>query len=396
MTEEERKALIEGLKSAIHAQGAESLELVKKHDADIKEFGKVQEGTKAAFAELNVKGQEIQSRLLALEQKSVNEPQSERAEKSVGDRVAESDEYKAFAANGSAGGKGQVRINVKTITSIGTAGLGVVTQRQPGVIQEPLMRMTIRDLLSPGRTNSNLIEWIREDVFTNSADVVSEGTLKPESNITFTRADVGVKTIAHWIQATRQILADFPQLASLIDGRLRYGLLLKEEQEILLGDGTGEHLLGLIPQATDYNTGYTESDDTQIDIIRHAILQVREAYYPATGIVLSPHDWHDIELKKDNENRYLMASPQGRLSPMLWGLPVVESDGMTYRQFLVGAFAMAATLFDREDATVMVSTEDRDNFVRNLVTILAEERIALAVSRPRAFVHGTMPATAST
>jgi HK97 family phage major capsid protein len=392
MTPEERKQLQDGLIDAMKKHGDEITTLVRKHDEDLKTYGAVQDGTKTAIAELNTKGTEIQQRLLALEQKSVAEPQPALQAKSVGQTVIESDQMKGLSASGA----GKVRIGVKAITSLGTAGVGVVVQRQPGVIQEPLMRLTIRDLLSPGRTSSNMIEYIRENVFTNSADVVSEGTLKPESTITFERADVGVKTIAHWMQATRQILADFPQLSSLIDGRLRYGLQLVEEREILLGDGTGEHLLGIIPQATAYNTAYTETDDTQLDIIRHAILQVRESFYPSTGIVMSPHDWHDIELKKDGEQRYLMAQPQGRLSPMLWGLPVVESDAMEYREFLVGAFALAATLFDREDATVQVSTEDRDNFVRNLVTILAEERLALAVFRPRAFVHGSMPATAST
>ncbi len=192
------------------------------------------------------------------------------------------------------------------------------------------------------------------------------------------------------------MLADFTQLATLINGRLTYGLKIAEENQILLGDGTGENVLGLIPQATDYNTALTRAGDTMIDIIRHAILQVRLAFYPATGIVLTPTDWHNIELTKDNENRYLMAQPQGVLPPMLWGRPVVESDGMPADQFLVGAFRLAATLFDREESSVQVSTEDRDNFVKNMVTILAEERVALAVSRPAAFVHGSFPAGSTT
>jgi HK97 family phage major capsid protein len=207
---------------------------------------------------------------------------------------------------------------------------------------------------------------------------------------------VPVRTIAHWIHATRQELSDFPQLQTLINGRLTYGLKIVEENQILLGDGTGENILGLIPQATAYNTALNRANDSFIDVIRHAILQVRLAFYPADGIVLTPTDWHNIELTKDNENRYLMANPQGNMPPMLWGRPVVESDGMPNDQFLVGAFRMAATLFDREQATIAVSTEDRDNFIKNMVTILVEERIALAVARPAAFVHGSFPAGSTT
>jgi HK97 family phage major capsid protein len=111
---------------------------------------------------------------------------------------------------------------------------------------------------------------------------------------------------------------------------------------------------------------------------------------------MSPTDWHHLELTKDNENRYLIASPTARTPPMIWGQPVVESDGMALGDFLVGAFRMAATLFDREQAGILLSTEDQDNFVRNLVTILCEERLALAVTRPAAFVHGEFPAGSST
>lgn len=408
MNEEERKALIEGIKAAIATQTAKADEILKKHGEDITNFGKVQEGTKEALATVTSENQKLHGRMAELEQKFASiKPSGEPGTKTKtnGQIVVESDEWKEFCKRGGKGNSGAIRVNslaqqakrVKSITSLdASAGAGIWSQQMPGVIQEPLQNFTIRNLLDVGTTSSNLIEWIKELVFTNAADVVSEGAEKPESDITYERDDVPVRTIAHWIRATRQVLADFPQLSTLINGRLTYGLKLAEENQILLGDGTGENVLGLIPQATTYDTGLTRANDTMIDIIRHAILQVRLAYYPATGIVLTPTDWHNIELTKDGENRYLMAQPQGVLPPMLWGRPVVESDGMPDDQFLVGAFRMAATLFDREESSIMVSSEDRDNFVKNMVTILCEERIALAVSRPAAFVHGSFPAGSTT
>ena len=57
-------------------------------------------------------------------------------------------------------------------------------------------------------------------------------------------------------------------------------------------------------------------------------------------------------------------------------------------EFLVGNFQMAAMLWDREDAVVDISTEDRDNFIKNMVTIRAEERLGLEVSRPEALIYG--------
>lgn len=399
LTEQELQSLADKVKAGMASRDVEVTKAITQVQEDLKNNGRVSEGLKDEIAKLNTKGQELHNSLAALEQqiaelKAAPKPGA-AAEKSVGERFSESPELKDFVAQG---GRGKSRgFAVKTITSLdGSGAAGIFSQRLPGVVEEPLRPLTIRSLLDAGTTNSNLIEWVRENVYTNAADVVSEGALKPESNITYTRADVPVRTIAHWILATRQVLADFPQLASLINGRLTLGLKIKEEDELLLGDGTGEHILGLLPQATAYNVALNRTGDTMIDVIRHAMLQVRLAFYPSSGIVLSPTDWHTIELTKDNENRYLLAAPTGRAPAMLWGLPVVESDALPNGEFLVGAFRLAATVFDRLQALVMVSTEDGDNFRRNMVTILAEERLALAVSRPAAFVHGGWPAGAST
>jgi HK97 family phage major capsid protein len=389
------KEILDGMKK----RDTELGDVMKKTQEDVTNFGKIQEGTKEAVATLTTKGAELHGRLHELEQKmaAIDEKATAPGKTlSLGEKFIADPKLKEYVKVARSAGKTSQRFDVsaygvKTITSIdASAGQGVWSTRLPSVIEEPLRTLSIRDLIDTGTTDSNLIEWVRENVYTNNADVVSEGALKPESNITYERVDVPVRTIAHWIRASKQVLADFKQLQTMINGRMRWGLRIKEEDQILYGDGTGENLLGLVPQATDYNTALNNPDDTQIDIIRHAILQVRLAFYPATGIVLSPTDWHNIELTKDNENRYLMASPTQRTPPMLWGLPVVESDGMaTSGEFLVGAFRMAATLFDREEAAILLSTEDQDNFVRNLVTILCEERLALAVTRPKAFVHGS-------
>src|SRR5690606_28950216 len=114
------------------------------------------------------------------------------------------------------------------------------------------------------------------------------------------------------------------------------------------------------------------------------------AEYPPNGIVLNPINWHNIETMKDGESRYLIGNPQGTLSPTLWSLPVVPTQAMGVGKMLVGAFDLAAQIFDRQDATVEVSTEDQDNFVRNKVTIRAEERLALAIYREEALVYGDL------
>ena len=181
---------------------------------------------------------------------------------------------------------------------------------------------------------------------------------------------------------------DVSQLRSLIDMRLMYGLKLVEEGELLNGDGTGQHLLGIIPQATAFSAPITITTPTSIDNIRLAILQAYLAEFPATGIVMHPSDWTYIELLKDDIGRYIIGNPQGTVPPRLWGLPVVETQAMAVDKYLVGAFMMGAQVFDRWAARIELATENEDDFIKNLVTILCEERLALAVYRPEAFIYG--------
>lgn len=260
-----------------------------------------------------------------------------------------------------------------------------------GIVAPVVRRLTIRDLLMPGRTNQASIQYPKETGFTNSAATHTEtaGTAKPQSEIKFDIVTTSVTTIAHWVLATRQILDDAPMLQSYIDGRLRYGLKLVEENQLLNGGGTGTDLNGIYTQATASTANLAVvSAPTKIDVIRVAMLQATLAEFPPNGVVLHPTDWAGIELTKDTAGAYIIGSPQDSAQPRLWGLPVVETQAMALDKFLVGSFNMGAQIFDREDANVAVSTEDSDNFRKNLVTILAEERLALAVYRPESFVKG--------
>lgn len=381
-------------------------EVITKTQDDIKTFGAIQDATKTAVAELNKTGgplfmelkearEKQEQRILALEQKlitGIGALAGRQRAKSPGELFTESAEFKAAAAAGWSMRK-SVRLELKNITSGSTSGgAGAFPEFLPTPVIPPFQPLTVRDLLDQGTTETNLIEWVAENIFTNNAAVVSEGATKPKSDITYSRLSVPVTTIAHWIIASKQILADFKQLATLINGRLQFGLKLAEEQEILFGDGIGDHLNGLVPQATARSNAYDKSGDTMIDIIRHAMLQVQLAFYPTTGIVLSPTDWHELELTKDSFGRYILAAPASNTPAMLWGVPVVQCYSMAAGDFLVGAFKLAATIFDREQAQILVSNEDNDNFTRNMVTILCEERLALAVSRPKAFIFGAFPA----
>ena len=379
------------------------MDALQKRDMDIKTFaekageeikshGKILDDTKTILDGLVKDGLGLQDRLNEVEQKLTRRSAAnEEGVKSIGEQFTDGDDFKGLAEKG----RGVARMRLKAVTSItsattGTGGVGVAIEptRVPGIIQGPDRTFTIRDLIMPGRTNSNAIEYVRESGFQNMAAPVGETLAKPQSDLSYELITTTVKTIAHWFRASKQVLADVPLLQSYIDGRAIYGLKYVEENQILAGNGTGQNLLGLIPQATPFNEALRKDGDTKIDLLRRAILQVRIAEYRASAIVLNPVDWADMELAKDSTGSYIWVNVQEGGQPRMWRLPVVDTNAMPQGEFMVGAFDMAAQVFDREDANVEVSTEDADNFTKNMVTIRAEERLALAVYRPQSFVHG--------
>ncbi|NTA16015.1 phage major capsid protein [Agrobacterium tumefaciens] len=361
------------------ANGEVSAELKEKTDKALSELG------------------DVTTRLGEMEKRAARENEiGENEQKSLGDLVIDSTEFKAGMLTGASRGSIRVKADRAAITSANTTvGAGrsqgtslVPGARVPGIFGLPERQLTIRDLVLPGQTASSSIEYVKETGYTNNAAPVAETTAKPYSDLTFDMTSAPVRTIAHLFKASRQILDDAPALRSYIDGRARYGLRFAEENQLLNGSGTGQNIHGLVPQATAFNPAFAAADETGIDRLRLAVLQVVLAEYPATAFVLNPIDWAKIELTKDAGGNYIIGNPQGSLTPTLWNLPVVSTQAMAAGEFLTGAFSFAAQIFDRMEIEVLLSSENVDDFEKNMFTIRAEERLAFAVYRPESFVTG--------
>lgn len=309
----------------------------------------------------------------------------------AGAHVIASDEFKNFVAGR---GRGKISIQVKTITSAAaSAGALITPDKKPDPTMLPQQRLTVRNLLAAGTTTSNLIQYPRQTVRTMNAAAVSEGAVKPESVIDFELEDAPVRTIAHWVKASKQAMADAPMLQATIDSELHYGLQLAEEGELLLGDGTSPHLFGIIPQASAFSSPIANpASYNRFDVLLQAIAQSEAALLPATGIVLNDLDLTAMRSIKNAQGDYIASGgPFGPALTSIWGRPTVGTPSMPAGKFLVGAFRDGALLVDRLDAEILISTETDDDFVRNLIRVLCEERVGLCVKRPQAFIYGTFP-----
>lgn len=387
----------EQLALEVKASFQQSLDKVKEIAetalADAKKSGEVSTTLKEQADEALLKMNGLNEQLSQLEQRvAEGAGGGEERAKSFGEMFAEDEKVKAFMAQANPRGRidfqAKATLTSATSDSAGSVGDAIANTRLPGILGMPQRRLTVRDLISTGQMDGSTLEYVQETGFTNSAAPVAEGAAKPGSDIKLDLKSTSAKVIAHWMKASRQVLSDIPQLRSIIDQRLLYGLAFKEEGQLLNGDGTGQNLLGIIPQATAYSAPITLTSPTSIDQMRLAQLQAALAEYPATGHVMHPTDWAWIETLKDAGGNYIIGNPQGTISPTLWGLPVVTTQAIAVDKFLTGAFKLGAQVFDRWQARVEVATENEDDFIKNLVTILAEERLALAVYRPEAFIYG--------
>jgi HK97 family phage major capsid protein len=332
--------------------------------------------------------------------------------RSIGEQFTGSTEYKALLSSfpsGMPSEKMRVQSQPFGIKALLTgadhdASAGALVRPDYRGLQDPFYQrpLSIRQLVAPGNTTSDTIEYVRMISVTNNAAPVPEATssafidgttvtpvmggLKPQSAFEFEKDATTVKTIAHWIPATKRALADAAQIRTLIDQFLRYGLEEELEDQIVSGTGIGENFLGIANTPGVQTQGPPGAGEDVFDVTRVARrkVQIGGRAMP-TAYVFNPLDWEKVDLARNDANDFYGAGPFALTAPRLWGLPVVESEAIPPGFAYVGAWNFAV-LYDREQATVQATDSHADYFVRNLVAILAELRAAFAVLRPSAFV----------
>lgn len=336
--------------------------------------------------------------------------------KSLGRMFTESAEFKAMLAPFSHGDQISIpkgtHVNCAPMAIKGlftglsdtSGGAFIVNERTDIVEMLGRKPLRVRDLVSKRRTTSDVVEYVEETSHTNAAAVVAEATssapptapggagalvpaagggYKPEGSWAFVVRSTTVKTIAEWVPATKRALADVAQLEGLINDELQLDLAETEENQIMNGDAAGENFRGIA------NTSGIQVQAFATDIftsVRKGLTKARTiGRVNPNAILMNPADAETVDLTKDQQNRYYYGGPQSTGALTMWGLPVVESETQTAGSATLGDWAKAV-IWDREQSTISMTDSHDDFFVRNLVAILAEERLAFAVIRPSAFV----------
>jgi hypothetical protein len=287
--------------------------------------------------------------------------------------------------------------------SAGTVSIQALGRAQQLDLQERTLRPSrVRDLFPSEQTTAQMLYGIRETGFINAARPVPEREMdntvvpavevfgrKPKSSVTLTTVTYPISTIAHTMDVHKNVLDDEPRLRGLLDRDMIDGVKMSEDDQILYGDGVGENMTGIV-NTPGIQTYAQVAADKKSAAIRRAATRAMLAWFVPTGVVLHPFDWEDIELETDLNGAYTIATSVAiGGEKRVWRMQIIDTPAIVQDRFLLGAFGQGAKVYDREQVNVIVSTENRDNVERNVVTLRGEERVGLEVPRPESFVYGS-------
>jgi len=329
--------------------------------------------------------------------------------KSLADVFIGSEQYEAARERGFDVGRISGTIEGKSLHSLsgGTtthSTLGQVTNL--GLTERALRKTRIRDLFPKSTTKSAVLYGVRETGWVNNAKQVKQRYAadgiapatgadsdvygwKPKSNVLLTPVTIPVATIAHTLDAHKNLLDDEPRLRTFLNTRMADGVKYAEDYDLLHSVGDAERITGLFNQPGIQSYAGLAADKYSVQV-RRAITMAQLAEYDPSGLVISPEAWEALEVEEDGMGGFRVAvSVAVGAVKQVWHLDVVATTAMPDDKFLIGAFGLGAQIHDREAVNVTMSTENRDNYERNVVTFRAEERLALEVPRPESFVLGS-------
>lgn len=347
-----------------------------------------------SLVEFHAKHTAMIARADEIELKIARAQEAAEPPKSIGQQVITDPALLAFLKKWQPGGvvveaKRAPLVEVKNIQGLSA----LLPQRLDQIAAGPRLPFGVRPLIPQGRTTSGAISYIEETTFTNAAAPVAEGAAKPKSDKTFTPRVLPVQTIAHYFKISRQAADDLPFVLAQVENNGVYGVQIVEDSQLLNGDGVSPNLKGFMPVATAAPAPPAGPPaSTLIDAIGMSVYDLAAKGYIADGAVVNPSDWGHVSMLKNTLGNYLFANPiDYSANQRVWGLRLALSSNMAAGNFLTGAFQGNSLLLDREDVNVQIANQNEDDFIKNMYTVLVEERLVLLIFQVAAFQKGVVP-----
>jgi HK97 family phage major capsid protein len=276
----------------------------------------------------------------------------------------------------------ELDIGMKTVLQT-SAGFQPRTGVGDVIVEKATRPVQVLDFIPSDTTEMFEYPFMQETTRTQAAAEVAETGSYAEDAFAYTRVVAPVQKIGSQLPCTDEQLADVGALRSLLDSRLRFGLLAQLDKQILVGSGTPPALKGVLNFASIQVQA--KGADPTANAIFKAIMKVRVTGRAVPDVVMIHGlDWQNIRLAQNANGDYQFGPPSLVGADTLWGLPVLQTEALTQGTALTGAFKQYSLLLYRkgiEIATGYINTQ----FIIGELTLRADLRAAFAVYRDAAF-----------
>ena len=363
------KADLAALKERIENDDAEAITEGERLQAEIEEKSAEIEKAEKKASLLNVIGTESEEDMSAKKATNIGEH--------FVNFVKESNHAKRFDLSAPAFTKAATDTQTSPAAAVDWA-----TTFDRNVVTAARTPLVIRDLFGSETISGSTLQYLVEGAIQGAPAVTAEGAEKPQVHFADpTVKTVTLKKIACHIKESEEYIDDYPFLASAINGRLLYELGLVE-QNTLVTD-----LLGTSGIQTGTYAAAATATDIADAILRAAMDVQQQSGFAADAIVINPADWYMLRVAKaSGTGEYFGGGFFGAQNiPNLWGIPVCVTTAVSANTIVTGAFKTCGSVVQKGGISVAAVNTNEDDFVKNLMTIRAEERLALAVRRPAGF-----------
>ncbi len=268
----------------------------------------------------------------------------------------------------------------------------IAPTRRESIVELAQRPVHVRSLLPSGTMNSNTFRYVQETAGEGAADVTGEGLTKNQVDYDLAAVDAPVRKITAFAKVSEEMLDDIPALTGFLGRRLTKDIRKKEDQQLLYGTGTSNQLTGLNNAPTTFTAYYADTNAQIIDLIISVYATLEDLEYEASGVLLSPKDYYTIYTAKDADGAYVKQDLVSTLGGQLFiaGIPVFRNTAVNSGEYFIGDWLNGAQIFDRMGVNVRFYDQDEDNAQKNLITVVAEERLAFPIFYPASFVYGTI------
>ncbi len=270
-----------------------------------------------------------------------------------------------------------------------TTGIISAVDFDPRIYGQPFEIPHFRNYIRIGSTSLpsySFIRGTRKPGFAPGVGVLP-GALKPEMQYQFDPTVVQVIKIAGHVRLPEEMLEDIEGTTSYLQNYMPEDILRAEDTQILYGPGTTGTLNGIYTQATVYvpSAGVVATENW--DILADAQAQQMNIWEPANRVFINAIDWMFLVTRKSTDGIYSHPTLMTGANLSVNGMPITPHPLITVDTFLMGNFNNAE-LKVKKGLSVRWYDQDQDNAVKNMVTIVAEERVTLAVYYPESFKKG--------